>query len=120
MQAVVNLLKRLPVGEERPIIIGIPEKDIFFTLDDDAIRKAFANEPSAAGKQAYPGHEAFWKAFGASTENYKQFRERRYGIPMNSIDWYEPIVEQMHGDETLAPSLVAALDELELRLLSSP
>jgi hypothetical protein len=102
-------------------VLGIPDKDIFFTLDCDAIRDTFrdlrrANDvlPSAEPPQAfpdYPGHEEFWAAFEKAKErSWKRFLLNEYGIPYDDVSWYARVADRMRNRGIFPEALAKNVD----------
>lgn len=102
--AIAKLLDAADVHGREVVVFSIPDKkDIFFTLDEQAIRSVFPK---------YPGHQLFDAAYKRDQKNgehYKAFRERKFDIPKATIDWYPRIVEQMRAGQRYSPDLDAAI-----------
>jgi energy-coupling factor transporter ATP-binding protein EcfA2 len=134
-QAVAKLFREAARHRRMPEVLGIPVKDIFFLLDEDAIRETFREQRRTAqplppdnpppSYPDYPDHASAQAEFAGSSlgpewtgRRWKRFLDERYGIPFDDVSWYRRVADRMRSAGALPEELVSAIDRLELLALA--
>lgn len=117
-------------------MLGIPHEDIFFLLDEEAIRETFrelrrtddvlsSDDPRPLYPH-YPDHATARAEFEVSPHGprwtgtkWKRFLNESYGIPYEDVSWYWRVADRMRMVGAFPEDLVKAIDRLELLTLDA-
>jgi hypothetical protein len=106
-----NLLEDAIQQGRRPDVLGLPARDIFFLLDDAAVRDTFVElSPSS---HPYPGHAALQVLVDSSGDHWKTICEQRIGIPKADVSWYARVADRMRESGSIPKPLMEMIDQLE-------
>lgn len=77
----------------RLTVFGLPARDIFFLLEETAIRDTFRER--APSCEPYPGHDRLKELDDESGQHWKAICEQRFGIPRTDVLWYASVADRM-------------------------
>jgi energy-coupling factor transporter ATP-binding protein EcfA2 len=96
----------------RPTVLGLPARDIFFLLDETAIRDTFRE--LAPFREPYPGHDILNELIAETGDHWKTICENRFGIPKHDVTWYVWVAERMRERGAIPAPLAEVVDRLDL------
>jgi hypothetical protein len=94
-----------------PEVFPLPARDMFFLLDEAAIRDTFRE--LAPSREPYPGHDALKELMGQTDEHWKAICERRYGMPRSDVSWYARVADRMRQRRSVPTPLAEIIDRLQ-------
>jgi energy-coupling factor transporter ATP-binding protein EcfA2 len=95
-----------------PTVLGLPARDIFFLLDETAIRDTFRE--LAPFREPYPGHEILNELIAETGEHWKTICENRFGIRKDDVTWYARVADRMRDRGTIPAPLAEVIARLDL------